>query len=44
VLDAYRKEPVNRVRITCRDDSGRLAQVPFDADVLKDLAGADFWF
>jgi putative phage-type endonuclease len=44
VLDTYRKEPVNRVRITCRDDSGRLAEVPFDADVLKDLAGADFWF
>lgn len=44
VLDAYRKEPVNRVRITCRDDSGRLAEVPFDAEALKDIAGADFWF
>lgn len=44
MLDAYRKEPANRVRITCRDDSGRLAEVPFDAEALKDIAGADFWF
>ena len=43
-LASYRKKPSQRVRITCRDDTGKLAQVPFDAEVLKDLAGCDFWF
>ena len=43
-LASYRKKPSQRVRITCRDDSGKLAQVPFDAEVLKDLAGCDYWF
>ena len=43
-LASYRKKPSQRVRITCRDDSGKLAQVPFDAEVLKELAGCDFWF
>lgn len=44
MIDTYRKQPANRVRITCRDDSGRLAEVPFDADALKEMVGADFWF
>ena len=44
VLDRYRKLPTPRVRITCRDDSGRLAEVPFDAEILKDISGVDYWF
>jgi hypothetical protein len=43
-LEAYRKKPSNRVRITCRDDDGKRAEVPFDAEVLKDLARVDYWF
>jgi putative phage-type endonuclease len=43
-LASFRKKSSERVRITCRDDTGKLAQVPFDAAVLKDLAGCDFWF
>jgi len=43
-LESYRKKPANRVRITCRDDDGKRAEVPFDAEVLKDLAEVDYWF
>ena len=43
-LASYRKKPSERVRITCRDDDGKRAEVPFDAAVLKDLAGFDYWF
>jgi hypothetical protein len=43
-LEPYRKNPSERVRITCRDDDGKRAEVPFDAEVLKDLAGVDYWF
>ena len=43
-LDSYRKKPSSRVRITCRDDSGKRAEVPFDAQVLKNISGADCWF
>ena len=43
-LEAYRKKPANRVRITCRDDDGKRAEVPFDAEVLKDLVRVDYWF
>ena len=43
-LASYRKKPGDRVRITCRDDDGKRAQVPFDAKLLKDLAGCDYWF
>ncbi len=43
-LASFRKKSSERVRITCRDDTGKLAQVPFDAAMLKDLAGCDFWF
>ena len=43
-LASYRKKPSNRVRITCRDDSGKRAEVPFNAQVLKDLVGCDYWF
>jgi len=44
VLEAYRKKPANRVRITCRGDDGKRAEVPFDAEVLKDLVRVDYWF
>jgi hypothetical protein len=43
-LEAYRKKPANRVRITCRDDDGKRAEVPFDAEVLKALVRVDYWF
>ncbi|WAR46312.1 YqaJ viral recombinase family nuclease [Methylomonas rapida] len=43
-LDVYRKPSAMRVRVTCRDDDGKHAEVPFDAQALKDLAGVDFWF
>lgn len=43
-LEVYRKPPATRVRVTCRDDDGKHAEVPFDAQALKDLAGVDFWF
>lgn len=43
-LETYRKPSVSRVRVTCRDDDGKHAEVPFDAQALKDLAGVDFWF
>jgi len=28
----------------CRDEAGKLAEVPFNAEVLKDLVGFDYWF
>ncbi|WGS84094.1 lambda-exonuclease family protein [Methylomonas sp. UP202] len=43
-LEVYRKPSASRVRVTCRDDDGKHAEVPFDTQALKDLAGADFWF
>jgi putative phage-type endonuclease len=43
-LELYRKPSATRVRVTCRDDGGKHAEVPFDAQALKDLAGVDFWF
>lgn len=43
-LASYRKSASARVRITCRDDDGKLAQAPFDAEVLKEIAGGDYWF
>ncbi len=43
-LENFRKQSSDRVRITCRDDSGKRAEVPFDAQVLKDIAGVDYWF
>jgi hypothetical protein len=43
-LELYRKPSATRVRVTCRDDDGKHAEVPFDAQALKDLAGVDFWF
>lgn len=43
-LENYRKKPSHRVRITCRDDTGKRAEVPFDAELLKSIAGADQWF
>ncbi len=44
VLESYRKKSSQRVRITCRDDEGKHAEVPFDAAVLKGLVGFDYWF
>jgi len=43
-LEVYRKPSATRVRVTCRDDDGKHAEVPFDAQALKDLVGVDFWF
>ena len=43
-LEVYRKPSATRVRVTCRDEDGKHAEVPFDAQALKDLAGVDFWF
>ncbi|MCD2450541.1 YqaJ viral recombinase family protein [Methylicorpusculum oleiharenae] len=43
-LEVYRKPSATRVRVTCRDDDGKHAEVPFDAQALQDLAGVDFWF
>jgi len=43
-LASYRKKPSDRVRITCRDEDGNRAEVPFDAAVLKDLVSCDYWF
>jgi len=44
VLESYRKQSSQRVRITCRNDQGKHAEVPFDAKVLKDLVSSDYWF
>jgi hypothetical protein len=44
VLESYRKQSSQRVRITCRDDEGKHAEVPFDPAVLKALVSCDFWF
>ncbi|MFA5924606.1 MAG: YqaJ viral recombinase family protein [Methylococcaceae bacterium] len=43
-LESHRKKPSNRVRITCRDEDGTRAEVPFDAAMLKDLVSCDYWF
>jgi len=43
-LEVYRKPSATRVRVTCRDDEGKHAEVPFDAQALKDLVDMDFWF
>jgi len=43
-LEIYRKNTSSRVRVTCRDDDGKRAEVPFDAETLKDLVGVDYWF
>ena len=43
-FESYRKKPGDRVRITCRDDNGNRAEVPFDAAMLKDLVSCDYWF
>ena len=43
-FESYRKEPGDRVRITCRNDNGNRAEVPFDAAMLKDLVSCDYWF
>ncbi|MGY6275314.1 YqaJ viral recombinase family nuclease [Methylomonas sp. MgM2] len=43
-LEVYRKPSATRVRVTCRDDDGKHAEVPFDAQALKDLVDMDFWF
>jgi len=43
-FESYRKKPSDRVRITCRDDNGNRAEVPFDAAMLKDLVSCDYWF
>lgn len=43
-LEAYRKPSAQRIRMTCRDDDGKRAEVPFDPDVLKDIVGVDYWF
>ena len=43
-FESYRKTPSNRVRVTCRDDNGNRAEVPFDAAMLKDLVSCDYWF
>ena len=42
--ETYRKKPTTRVRITCRDDYDKRAEVPFDAEALKDLVRFDYWF
>jgi putative phage-type endonuclease len=43
-LESYRKPSSQRVRITCRDDQGKQAEVPFDAELLNDLVDSDYWF
>ncbi|WKJ90169.1 YqaJ viral recombinase family protein [Methylomonas montana] len=43
-LEVYRKPSAMRVRVTCRNDDGKHAEVPFDAQALNDLVGVDFWF
>ena len=30
--------------MTCRDDDGKRAEVPFDPEVLKEIVGVDYWF
>lgn len=44
VLEGYRKPASQRVRITCRDEDGKLAEVPFAADALQALVTCDYWF
>jgi len=44
VLESYRKKTSDRVRITCRDENGKRAEVPFDASALKNLTSIDYWF
>jgi hypothetical protein len=44
VLDSYRKPASQRVRITCRDETGKHAEVPFDAAVLNEMVRCDHWF
>lgn len=43
-LEAYRKPSAQRIRMTCRDDDGKRAEVPFDPEVLKEIVGVDYWF
>jgi hypothetical protein len=43
-LESYRKKSSDRVRITCRNEDDKRAEVPFDAKVLKDLVSCDYWF
>jgi putative phage-type endonuclease len=43
-LNTYRKSSSQRVRITCRDESGKHAEVPFDPVRLKALVSGDYWF
>jgi putative phage-type endonuclease len=43
-LEAYRKPSAQRIRMNCRDDDGKHAEVPFDAEALKAMVGTDYWF
>lgn len=43
-LEAYRRKPAERVRITVRQEDGGRTEVPFEPEVLKQAAGSDFWF
>jgi putative phage-type endonuclease len=43
-LEVYRRKPAERVRITVRQEDGDRTEVPFEPDVLKQVAGSDFWF
>lgn len=43
-LEAYRKPSAQRIRMTCRDDDGKRAEVPFDPEVLKEIVSVDYWF
>ena len=43
-LESYRQKSSNRVRITCRDEGSPCTEVPFDAPMLNEIAGTDYWF
>ena len=43
-LENYRQKASRRVRITCRDEDSQRTEVPFDAPLLNEIAGTDYWF
>jgi hypothetical protein len=43
-LESYRRKPAERVRITVRAEEDQRTEVPFEPEVLRKVAGSDFWF
>jgi len=43
-LEPFRRKASEQVRLTLRDDEDNRTEVPFEPEVLKRVAGLDYWF